>query len=138
MDFKKKLKSRLYFAIGCIALGIVMVAVTFIIKTDNSYTSAFGLAMIVMGLVRVRNYRMITKDEETIKKQQIIETDERNLSILNKARSTAFVIYLSLMCIFVIVLSLLNMHEVAKWIEYSVCLLLVIHWICYLVYQKRS
>ncbi len=137
MDFKKKLKSRLNIAIIYIALGIMMIAATFITKTDNDFISSFGFAMVLMGLVRIRNYRMITKDEDTIRKQQIIETDERNISIIHKAKSTAFSIYTFLSGIAVIILSFLTMHEEAKSLALSVLLLVAIYWICYFIYHKK-
>lgn len=138
MDYKKKLRSRLNIAITYIVLGVMFIVGTFITKTENDFISTFGFMMILMGLVRIRNYRMITKDEDTIRKQEIIETDERNISIIHKAKSTAFSIYILLLGTAVIVLSLFNMHEVARWIACSVCLLVVIYWICYFIYQKKS
>lgn len=138
MDYKKRLKQRLYIAIIYIALGVMMIAGTFATKPNNDFISSFGFAMIVMGIVRIRNYCMITKNEDTIRKQEIIETDERNISIIHKAKSTAFSIYIILLAIAVIVLSLFNMHKVARWIAYAVCLIVVIYWICYSVYQKKS
>ena len=138
MDYKKKLKSRLYIAVIYIALGVMMIAGTFAIKTDNDFISSFGFAIIVMGIVRVRNYFMITKNEDTIRKQEIIETDERNIAIRNKAKSATFSIYTLLLATAVIILSLFNMHEIAKWLAYAVLLLVAIYWICYLVYQKKS
>lgn len=138
MDFKKKLKQRLCIAITYIVLGIMLIVGTFVIKTENNFISAFGFALVIMGIVRIRNYRMITKNEDTIRKQQIIETDERNISIIHKAKSAAFAVYTFTSGIAVIVLSFINMHEVAKWIAYSLCLLVAIYWICYLVYRKKS
>lgn len=138
MDYKKKLKLRLYIAIIYIALGVTMIVGTFAVKTENEFISAFGFAMAIMGIVRRRNYFIITKNEETIRKQEIIETDERNLSIQNKAKSAAFYIYTLSSCTAVIILSFLNMHEAAKWVSCSVLLLVAIYWICYLVYQKKS
>lgn len=138
MDFKKKLKLRLNVAITYIVLGVILIVGTFITKTENEFISSFGFAMIIMGFVRIRNYRMITKDEGTIRKQQIMETDERNISIIHKAKSTAFAIYIFILGIAVIVLSFIGMHEAAKWVAYSVCLLIVIYWICYFIYQKKS
>ncbi len=138
MDYKQKLKSRLYVAIIYIALGIMMIVGTFATTPDNDFISSFGFALVAMGIVRVRNYYMITRNEETIRKQQIAETDERNLLILHKAKSAAFSIYTLLSGTAVIILSLFNMHEAAKWIAYSVLLLVVIYWICYWVYQKKS
>ena len=134
MDFKKKLKLRLNVAITYIVLGVILIVGTFITKTENEFISSFGFAMIIMGFVRIRNYRMITKDEGTIRKQQIMETDERNISIIHKAKSTAFAIYILILGIAVIVLSFIGMHEAAKWVAYSVCLLIVIYWICYFIY----
>ena len=94
--------------------------------------------MMLMGSIRIRNYLLITKNDETIKKQEIAETDERNQSIQLKAKSATFSIYLLLSGTAAIVLSFLNMHEAAKWISYSVLVLVAIYWISYLVYQKKS
>ena len=138
MDYKKKLKSRLSIAIIYIVLGIMMIAAAFMTKTENDFISSFGFAMVIMGIVRIRNYRMITKDEDTIRKQQIIETDERNISIIHRAKSAAFSIYTFNSGIAVIILSFLSLHEEAKWIAFSVLVLVVIYWICYFVHQKKS
>ena len=138
MDFKKKLKLRLNVAITYIVLGVILIVGTFITKTENEFISSFGFAMIIMGFVRIRNYRMITKDEGTIRKQQIMETDERNISIIHKAKSTAFAIYIFILGIAVIVLSFIGMHEAAKWVAYPACLLVVIYWICYWIIRKKS
>ena len=138
MDYKKKLKSRLNIAIIYVVFGVVMIASTFITKTDNSFISSFGFAMVIMGMIRIRNYRIITKDETTIRKQQIIETDERNISIIHKAKSAAFSVYVFILGIVVILLSFFSLHEAARWVAYSVCLLIVIYWICYFIYQKKS
>ena len=138
MDYKKKLKQRLYIAVIYIALGVMIIAGTFMVKTDNDFISSFSFAIIVMGIVRIRNYFMITKNEDTIRKQEIIETDERNIAIQNKVKSATFSIYTLLLATAVIILSLFNMHEIAKWLAYAVLLLVAIYWICYLVYQKKS
>ena len=138
MDYTKKLKTRLNIAVTYIVLGVVLIAGTFITKTENDFISTSGLVMVIMGLVYIRNYRIITKNEDTIRKQQIIETDERNISIVHKAKSAAFAVYTFILGAAVIVLSFIGMHEVAKWLAYSVCLLVVIYWICYFIYQKKS
>ena len=138
MEFKKKLKTRLYVAIAFIVLGIIMITSTFIVKTDNHFVSSYGLALVVMGIARLKKHFIITKDDATIKKQEIRESDERNVSIQQKAKSAAFMVYLLLSCVVVIVLSFLALHEIARWISLSVCLLIVLYWIFYLVYQKIS
>ena len=138
MDFRKKLKTRLWVAIIYVALGIIMTVGGTVTKTDNSFISSFGLILAVMGVVRMRNYLIITKNEERLKKQEIMETDERNVSIVNKARSITFTAYVLLLGVAVIVLSLLNMREIAVWISYSIFLLIIIYWISYFIIRKKS
>lgn len=138
MEFKKKLKIRLWVAISYIALGIAMATVAIVSKTENQFISSFGLALTVMGIARVRNYFLITKNEDTLRKREITETDERNVSIVNKARSAAFTVYILLAGIFVIVMGLLDKIEISVWVSYSVALLVFVYWICYIIYQKKS
>ena len=136
MEFKNKLKTRLYIAIIYIILGLVLFG-AFAFNNINEYISTFGFILVLMGIVRIRNYYIITKNIETIRKQEIVETDERNISIINKAKSTSFSIYLMLSCITVIILSILNIHNIAQYISYSVFILILIYWICYFTYQKK-
>lgn len=137
MNYKHKLKLRLYIAVIYAVLGIVMIAGAFAVKTDNGFISAFGFAITVIGIARIRNYFIITASDAAVEKQQIAETDERNLLIMNKARSAAFYIYVLLSAAAVIVLSFLNMCDTAKWIAYSVSLLILIYWAAYWVYRKK-
>ena len=138
MDFKKRLKIRLYVGISYIILGIAMIICGALIKQANSYLPSFGLAMLVLGFVRIRNHRLITKNDETLKRQQIAETDERNISIVHKSRSLAFTIYILLSCLAVIVLALLKFTQISMWISFSISLLVAIYWICYMIYRKIS
>ena len=138
MKFKNKLKARLFVSIAFMVFGIALIAVSFITKTENHFISSYGLALLVMGMARTKKYFRITKNEDNIRKAEISESDERNISIHQKARGAAFSTYLMLSCLAVIVLSFLAMHEAATWISLSVLLLLVIYWVFYFVYQKIS
>lgn len=59
MDFKKKLKIRLFVAISYVILGIAMIVIFNIIKTENNFLSSFGFALTVIGIARIRNYFLI-------------------------------------------------------------------------------
>lgn len=137
MEFRKKLKTRLYLAISYIVLGSGMIAAGLITKTDNQFVSSFGLALAVMGIVRLKQYFVITKNEERIRKQEIAETDERNISIVHRARSITFSIYVLLACLTVMVLSFMQLHQPAMWISFSVFVLIAIYWICYFVVRRK-
>ncbi len=138
MDFRKKLKIRLSVAIGYIILGLATFVMFNIIKTENNFLSSFGFALLVIGIVRVRNYMMITKSEETITKQRIAETDERNIAIANKAKSVSFIVYIILASVSVIVFELLNKTQLVMLLSGTVCVLIFIYWISYWIISKKS
>ena len=138
MDYKNKLKQRLYIGVICIALGIMMIVGVSASESDNDFISAFGFATAMVGVARIIQYLKITKNEESIQKQKINETDERNISIIQKAKSAAFSIYLLFSCTVVIITSLFDMHDIANWFGYSQFVLVIIYWICYFIYQKKS
>lgn len=138
MDFRKKLRTRLYLAISYIVIGAVMIAASFITKTTNEFVSSFGFALLLIGIVRIRNHFIITKNDETIKKQEIAETDERNISIANRAKSLSFTLYVFAASITVIVLQILEMGELASVIGFTVCALIIIYWISYFIIRQKS
>jgi hypothetical protein len=138
MDFKKKLKIRLFVAISYLILGIAMIVVFNVIKTENSFFSSFGFALAIIGIARIRNYFLITKDEETITKRQIAENDERNISIANKAKSVAFLAYILVVCTSITILYVLNKTQLAFILSGTVCFLLLVYWISYWIISKKS
>lgn len=138
MNYKQKLKQRLYIGIIYIAVGVMMIVGVFAAKSENEFISALGYAIAMVGVARIIQYLKITKNEESIKKQKITETDERNLSIIQKAKSATFSVYILISSTAVIVTSLFDMHDVAKWIAYSQFILVIVYWICYWIYQKKS
>jgi len=139
MEFKKKLKIRLYTAIAYMVLGAAMIVVfNLVVKNANPFLSSFGFALLVIGFANLRRYRLITKSEETIRSREIAETDERNIFIAHKARSAAFILYTVLTCTAVIVLELLNQTELAMILSGTICVLLVIYWVSYWIIRKRS
>ena len=138
MDFRKKLKIRLFLAIGYIVIGLAMLVVFNIIKTENEFLSSFGFALIVVGIVRIRNYIRITKNEETIIKRQIAETDERNISIANRAKSVSFIVYVIFASVSVIILQLLNKTPLAVILSATVSVLVLIYWVSYWIISRKS
>ena len=137
MDFKKKLRIRMYVAITYTVIGILMIIVANVLKADDT-VSTYGLIFTVFGIARLRNYFLITKNEESVRRREIAETDERNISIINRARSVSFLIYVLLSAVTVIVLSLLDMQDAVQWVSYSFFFLIFIYWISYFVIRKKS
>ena len=138
MDFKNKLKTRLYLAICYILSGITLIVVFNVLDKPNEYLSTFGLVLTVLGIARLVRYLRITKTEETVKKQQILETDERNVAIVNKAKAMTFNVFVILLSITIIVLQFLNFEAYVQMLFYVLCAVLVIYWISYFIIRARS
>lgn len=137
MEFKKKLRKRLHIAIAYMVIGILLTLIAFITKTNNFFISAFGIGLLVNSILRLRQYRRITRDEQSIKKQQIAETDERNLMIAERARAWVFSFTVWGAGVAVILLSLLGYHNAALPFAWLVCGMAVLYWICWHIIRKK-
>lgn len=138
MDFKKKIKIRIGLAISYIVLGIAMIVVFNIVDTGVEFLSSMGFAVAVIGVARLRQYSRLIKNEDLMKKQEIRESDERNIAISEKARAITLTAYILIACVAVIVLQILKESLLATVISGSVCLILVIYWITYWILRKKS
>lgn len=137
MDFKKKLKMRLYLAIAYMVIGILTIIVANITKTDNEFLYPFGTSLLFFGIARTRIYFKNTKDEKTIRSLEIRETDERNVEIINKAKSMTFNLSIIIAGIAVIVLQLIGMNKESLFFAYGVCFLTFLYWLCYMIIRKK-
>ena len=138
MEFRKKLKVRLYLAIAYIVIGLALTVLFNVLENGSEYLSTFGLVLIVVGIARLRNYRRITKTEESVKKQEILETDERNVDIVQRAKNAAFNVFVILLSIAIIVLQFLDLAVYVQTLFGVMCVLLVIYWVSYWIIRKRS
>ena len=137
MEFKKKLKQRLYIAVSYIVIGLVLIAAGALNHFENQFLFSFGMALTMMGILRLIRHRKITKDESTIRRQEVAETDERTLMMAEKARSWAFTYSILIAGIAVIVLSLLGKHDTAQPFAWYVCGQVSLYWICWLFARKK-
>ena len=137
MDYKKKIKLRLYFSIGFMVLGIFIIIVANVTKTDNQALYTLGSTLFVCGIARIVIYNRNIKDEKTMRALEIRETDERNALIALKAKSMAFSLTIIIEGLSVIVLQLMNMVKSALYLSYFVCFSLVLYIVCYLIIRKK-
>lgn len=137
MEFKKKLRTRLYVAISYILLGLVLIAANTLNHFENDFFFSYGIALLVMGVVRLIRHRKITKDEASMRKQEVTETDERFLMMSERAKSWAFSFSALIAGIIVIVLSLLGYQEEALPFAWFVCGQIGLFWICWCIIRKK-
>ena len=137
MDYKKKLKQRLHVGLFYLALGLILMLVGIWIYSENSFVFSFGLAILVMGLHRILHYRKIIKDEKYMRKQELMEKDERLLMLSERAKSWVFSFSVMLAGLAVIVLSLLGYNDQAVPFAWYVCGMVVLYWIFWFILGKK-
>lgn len=137
MDFKKKMQQRLFLAAGYILLGIVLICTDLLNGSENDFFFSFGLALVIMGIVQFLRYRKITKSDQSLRKQELTETDERNRMISERAKSWVFSFSVIIAGMIVIVLSLLGYHDQALPFAWYVCGMSTLYWIFWYIIQKK-
>ena len=135
MEFKKKLKVRLYYGIGCAVLGVLMMILGFL-RTEE-YISSLGLMFLIIGIARVIQYRRIAQTEESLRQREIAEKDERNVLLWTKARSLTFTIYSIVLALAVIILQLMEVELIPQILAFCLFTMVLIYWICYFALSRK-
>jgi uncharacterized membrane protein len=137
MEFEKKLKKRILTARIFLIAGPLLMAVSIWQKLDNEFFFAWGTALMVIGIVRLRQYRKLMASPEAMRAREVAETDERNVMLTNKAKSYAFFWYVLICGVAVIVLEFMNQVQIATALAFSVCFLVLLYWVCYYVLRRK-
>ena len=137
MEFEKKLKKRILTARIFLIAGPLLMAVSIWRNLDNEFFFAWGTALMVIGIVRLRQYRKLMASPEAMRAQEVAETDERNIMLANKAKSYAFFWYVLICSVAVIVLEFMNQVQIATSLAFSVCFLILLYWVCYYVLRRK-
>jgi len=120
MDFRKKVKLRIYFSallivLGALAVGIVLSFEPFAadIAHDKSFTQGFyfgmGFGLIGAGIATIIKNMRYLKSAEKFKAAEIAAKDERNRYIANRTWSISAFIMLFLIYMAVIIAGMYNM-----------------------------
>ena len=121
----------LYVIIGatlgiCGELGVV-----------DQFWNGLGAAFVVMGVLRLIRLIRYSTNTEYKEKTDTAITDERNRFIRNKAWAWAGYLYIILAAVATIVFKLLNQDILMFAASGSVCLIVSLYWICYLIVSKK-
>lgn len=123
--------AALYFIIG----ASVNIAGEF--TAIDSYWSGLGTALIVVGalqMIRIVRYQTNAKYKE---ETDIAVQDERNRFLGMKAWSWAGYLYVIIAAVASIVFKLLGNDTLMFAASGSVCLILILYWISYLIIRKK-
>lgn len=127
---------RLISIILEIAIGIVLTVCGYAGVIDE-YWSGMGTALVIVGalmLVRQIRYRI----DETYKENVDVEVnDERNQYIRIKAWSWAGYFFVMAGAFGSIIFKILHQDSLSMFAGCSVCLIMVLYWISYLILKKK-
>ena len=137
MDFKKRMRQRWYLALSYCVIGLVLILVFWLGETENYFINSFGFALLFVGISRIVQNRKITKSDESMRKREIAESDERYRMIAEKAKSWTFTFSITAAGIIVIILSVLGYHDQAQPFAWFMCALVTIYWIFWLIIKKK-
>ena len=129
---------RLALTVFWIVLGAVLVVLTVTEVLDSSIYSGMGGALMAVGtlqLIRAVKYR---KDSEYKEKVDTELGDERNRFLRMKSWSWAGYFTILIEGIGAIIAMALGERTVQLVLSYSVCLVLVIYWIAYVILSKKN
>ena len=137
MDYKKKLKQRLYVNLGWAGIGALFILFWCIRQPENTYPISLGIAFVIMGVIRTIQYRQTVKDEQALRQKELAETDERNLMMNERAKSWAFSISVFIAGNLAIILSLLGKQDLALLFAWFLCGMTLLYWICWNIIRKK-
>ncbi|MBQ4346991.1 MAG: hypothetical protein IJC39_00905 [Firmicutes bacterium] len=136
MNYEKKIRTRLAMSVCFVILGAIMMAVLFNAGSDG-FLSVFSVVLVVSGAARIRKYLLILKNKDLLIKMETKETDERNVMLVDKARSIAFFAYIILSCVGIMFFHATGRAQQANIISSMLCIMLVIYWLSYFVLRKK-
>ena len=131
-----KNSKRMIACIVEILVGLALLVSNLAGLTDT-FWSGMGSALIVVGVVfLIRQIRY--KTSETFRESVDVEVnDERNKYLSMKAWSWAGYLFVLIAAVGAIVLKLLGRDELVYMASGSVCLIVVLYWLSYLVVRRK-
>ncbi len=129
-------KVRMLASVLEIVIGITLVVSSFFNLVDE-FWSGMGAALVVVGsifLLRSVKYHTNKRYREEIDVQN---SDERNKFISTKAWSWAGYLFVIIAAVGTIVFKFLNKEELMMLASGSICLVICLYWISYMLLRKK-
>ena len=137
MNFRNKIKFRAWLGVFYTAVGAAIIIAANLIGTDNGAAYSFGAIFAATGLARTVRYVRLLRNPEAMQKRETAENDEMNITVIEKARSLAFSVYLIIGGIMLVSFYIAGNFYAGQITAYIICAFTVIYWICYKIVRMR-
>ena len=128
---------RLILSIFWVVLGLVLFVLSVAEILDPTYFSAMGAALAVVGTLQVIRHLRYRKDKEYKEKIDIEVTDERNRFLRLQSWAWTGYIVVLIEAVGSIVAAVLGQETVRQVLSFSVCLIVCVYWITWLVLSRK-
>ena len=128
---------RLVLSIFWAVLGVVLIGLSIAEVLDSSLYSGMGGALTAVGALQIIRNLRYRKDDDYREKIDTEMSDERNSFLRMKSWAwTGYIVVLT-EGIGVIAAMILGQHMIRQILSYSVCLILVVYWITYMILSRK-
>ena len=117
-------------------LGITLLCLG-TLEIVDAFWSGMGGALIAVGVVHMIHIVRYSKDESYRETKEIEAKDERNQFIRNKAWAWTAYIFVLIAAISTIVFQLLGQELLSMAAGFSICLIMILYWLCHLILIKK-
>ena len=128
---------RLILSIFWIILGVVLMVLTMNGTLDHSVYSAMGGAFIAVGVIQVIRQVKYRTNSEYKEKIDTEVNDERNRFIRMKSWSWAGYITIFVEFVGIIIAMIAKEYMIQTVLSYSVCLIIIVYLISYVILNKK-
>ena len=129
---RKLILSIFWMILGAALLGLSVAEVL-----DSSMYAGMGGGLLAVGALQVARNLKYRKDPEYREKIDTENNDERNRFLRMKSWSWTGYIVVLVEAVGVIAAMILGRQELQQMLTYSVCLILAVYWITYLILSKK-
>ena len=131
-----RIKKRFIVSIFWIVLGAALL-ICGICNIVDDFWCGMGTALLIIGVIDLIRLFRYLRNKEYRENVDTQVNDERNKFISMKAWSWAGYLFVLIAAIGTIVFKLLGLEDYMMIASSSVCIIMILYWICYLVLRKK-
>ncbi len=130
-------KGRVALSVFWLALGIALLGLSIAGILRSEVFSGMGGAFIAVGALRVTKIARYKNDEVYREKVETEAKDERNRFLHMKAWAWTGYLVVMVEALGAVVALIAGQEDIQRVLGFSVCGIIIIYWICYMVLSRK-
>ncbi len=132
-----KRKVRIVMSIVWIVLGLVFLTLSIAGILDSSLFSGIGGGLLAVGALQIIRQVRYSKNAAYREKVDVERNDERNKFISMKSWSLTGIIVVLVNAVGSFIAMMLGHREIQQVMLYSICLIVGVYWITYMILSRK-